>query len=99
MLEPVSSQSTHFDNEVEAYLASKDDKSERKLERNMFISQLTLYFKKFRTLVCRQLSQVANILRATPVNQMSVERLFSIVKFIFSLMIFYLFWFLIVNKS
>jgi hypothetical protein len=37
------SQSSHFDNEVEAYLASKDDKSERKLERNMFISQLSRY--------------------------------------------------------
>jgi hypothetical protein len=38
-LAAVSFQSSHFDNEVEAYLVSKDDKS----ERYMFISQLTLY--------------------------------------------------------
>jgi hypothetical protein len=42
-LAPASSQSSHFDDKVEAYIASKDDKPKRKLERNMFISQLTLY--------------------------------------------------------
>jgi hypothetical protein len=42
-LAPAASQSLHFEDEVEEYLVSKDDNFERKLERNMFISQLTLY--------------------------------------------------------
>jgi hypothetical protein len=41
-LVPALFHSSPFDEEVEAYLASIDHKSERKLERNMFISQLTL---------------------------------------------------------
>jgi hypothetical protein len=88
---------SQFDDEVEAYLASKDDNSDRTLERNMFISQLTLYDENQQRLPrdsnilefwslspFTQLSQVANILLATPATQVSVERLFSIVKLVFS---------------
>jgi hypothetical protein len=86
----------HFYDDVGAYLAYL---AERKLERNIFISQLILYdenqarlqrdsniLKFWSLLPFTQLSRgpKPNTLLDTPANQVGVERFFLIVKFIFS---------------
>jgi hypothetical protein len=86
------------DDEVEALLASNDGQNiNENLEQNVIINQLALYDKNQERLkrtsnileywaatTYISLSEVENILLLTPATQVSVERLFSILKYVFS---------------
>jgi hAT family C-terminal dimerisation region len=85
-----------YDDDFEIF-GLEEEHSSQKLERSSLISQLTLYNESQERLpresnvlefwagsMLTQLSWVANILLATPATQVSVERLFSLVKFVFS---------------
>jgi hypothetical protein len=91
-------QDSESDDEVEALLASNDDQNvNENMELNVIVNQLALYDKNQERLkrssnileywaatTYTSLSEVANILLSTPATQVSVERLFSIVKYVFS---------------